>query len=437
MHSLAVVGALLFASAGAAIDADAHGEAPEAVRLSSGTAATAARFVQPVPTARVWVDEDLDHFYPGDRVGLQFRTSEDAYVAIMHVDTEGRLELVYPASRWDDERVLGMRTYSLPLGARGSRYSVSRAPGIGYFYIVASRYPLDLSYFFSPRPAHIGLFGPGRFIRGDPFWAMEQLAMLLIRDGMYGRYASDVYSYHVGGVHRYPTFACYDRFSRFDPLGSYPYYTSCSDLQRLLTRHPHYYDTRRYRGDRRVFVRELDRLAPLHGFKERPDQPARFGQPTATESRGIGVMPLSPGRTDRGAAEPTTPARQRPTLERRPEPREAEPRSTDPRSGGTTPTRATPTRETGSAEPRGSGATPTRATPTRAAPTRETGSTRSGNTGATRAAPARDAGSAQPRGSSTSPTRAAPQRQGSAAPTRPASGGRSASPAPAARGRGG
>jgi hypothetical protein len=345
------------------------------------------------PPVRIWVDEDRDLFYPGDRVEVRFRTSEDAYVAILHVDTEGVVDLLYPGSRWDEEFVYARRTYSLPLTGRGAFRSVSRAPGIGYFFIVASPYPLDLGVLYGGRGLHaIGGVGAGRMLRGDPFWILDQITRSLVRDGRYASYATDVYSYHVGGRHLYPSYSCYDSFSRLDSRSLYPSYTSCSDLRRFLGQHPHYYDTRRFRGDRTVYLRELDRLAPQHGFKERPDVPVRWTDPRLAppEARGQGITPAAAARTDRAdplgsdRREPAqaVPSRQRPTLERRPEPRGAgqtpaprppqnpEPRSAPPResvrperSSGAPAPRPAPAREETQPERRGGGVTPARPVP--------------------------------------------------------------------------
>jgi hypothetical protein len=281
---------------------------------------------------RIWLEEGTDLFYPGDAVRVRFRTDEDAFVAILHLDPEGYVDLLFPRTTLDQHFVRGRRTHSLP--TRLDRLALGRTPGIGYLYVIASAYPLDLRA-LGARPGSRGdAWGLATLVRGDPFWALEELTRTIVRDWRFTPYAVDVFSYHVGGRHRYPGFACYDAFGRRD-VGSHAFYPSCDRLRRLLVTYPYYYDTRRYRGDRTLYLRELDDLAPRHGFKEPPVRaapPLRPADPrdprvTRPEVRGRGeAPPVAPERQERQEArpEPAAPARQRPTLERREAPREAE-----------------------------------------------------------------------------------------------------------------
>jgi hypothetical protein len=294
------------------------------------------------PPVRLWLAEDTDHFYPGDPVQVHFRAAEDAYVAIVHLDPEGNLDLVFPTSVAGDAFVRGRRTYTL--SDWGSRFALGRTPGIGYFYIIASPRPLDLRPFRTAGDR----WGSAWVVRGDPFWAFEELTQLLIRNPRFTPYAVDLLSYHVGGRHRYPAYACYPTLRGVDPRVSSGYYPSCDRLQRLLVTFPYYYDTRRYRGDRAAYLRELNDLAPRHDFKESfggAAPPLRQADPRGTVQRP------DPRRTDERSVPPATgergdtraePARQRPALERRPPSRETE-RSAPPRTAPeAAPPRATP-----------------------------------------------------------------------------------------------
>jgi len=325
---------------------------PPAVSADSGVAGPAVGESPPfashafgqAPPVRIWVEQGTDLFYPGDPVDLRFRTAEDAYVAIFHLDTDGNLDLVYPQSVWDQTIVRGQRIYSVT--RPGRRFVLSLAPGIGYFYAVASPFPLDLRAVQARGGSRADGFGIGRAVRGDPFWALEQLTHLMVRDTRFGSYSADLFSYHVGGRHHFPSFACYDAFR--SGLGDrYSYYPSCDRLRRLLVTYPYYYDTRRYRGDRAVYLREMRDLAPQHGFKEQPGRalpPTRGADPRGLERpvpRGRGAVPVLP-QAERVEPEPATPARARPTLERRPAQREPE-RAEPPRAE---PAPRTPPRET-------------------------------------------------------------------------------------------
>jgi hypothetical protein len=66
------------------------------------------------PQARIWLEQQRDYLRRGDRVRAAFSTSVDAYVAVVHIDPDGRLEFLYPVGPYDSDYVAGGRTYSLP-----------------------------------------------------------------------------------------------------------------------------------------------------------------------------------------------------------------------------------------------------------------------------------------------------------------------------------
>lgn len=263
--------------------------------------------------ARVWVDNEPEYFSRGDRMEVSFAVSDDSYVAVVHVDTDGNLEFVYPQSPWDNEYVRGGQVHRVSSRGR-SNWTVRSRSGIGYFYIIASPTPLDFSY-FRGRPGSPWDWGyAGQAIHGDPFIAFDQIARLLLPQWGYSPYVYDYYSYHVGGLHRYPTYACSDRYYDYG-WGWSQNYGSCSSLDYFLRDRPYYYDTRRYRGDRRIYLRDYDRLDPRHGFKEDPDRPAARGATRrddsgatdnrwATPRRDPVVEPRSTTRDQPAAREP-------------------------------------------------------------------------------------------------------------------------------------
>lgn len=222
--------------------------------------------------ARIWLENEPDYFRRGDRMDVGFSVSDDAYVAVVHVDSDGNLDFVYPESPWDNEFIRGGRMHRLsPRGGTG--WMVRGRPGIGYFYIIASPQPLDFSYFRGRSGSPWDWGYAGRAVHGDPFIAFDQIARMLLSP--YAPYVFDYYSYYVEGLHRYPTYACSS--NRYDyGWGWTPSYGACGQLDYFLRDHPYYYDTRRYRGDRQGYLREYDRLDPRHGYKEAPDRrPAR------------------------------------------------------------------------------------------------------------------------------------------------------------------
>lgn len=271
--------------------------------------------------ARVWVENDRDSFRRGDRMQVRFSTSHDAYVALVHVDTDGNLDFLYPATPWDGEYVRGGRVYSLPRAGAAGGWPLRGRGGMGYLYLLASPEPLDFGAFRGGPAGPWDWSYAGRAVRGDPFFAFDQLTRLLLPDWGYAPYAVDYYGYQVEGRHRYPAYACSDQ--RWNGgWGWTPSYGGCDRLDLFLRQDPYYYDTARYRGDRARYLRQYDSLDPRHGFKEDPRRGAR-GTISGSRDRADGVDRAAPPPVRE--AEPrrrAAPASRRPTLERRPEDRE-------------------------------------------------------------------------------------------------------------------
>lgn len=270
--------------------------------------------------ARVWVENERDYFRRGDRLQIRFSASHDAYVALVHIDPEGNLDFIHPATPWDDEYVRGGHVYTLPRGGAASGWPVRGSAGIGYLYLLASAEPLDFSYFRGGRGAPWDWSYAGRAVRGDPFFALHQLTRMLLPGWGYAPYAVDYFGYHVGGRHRYPRYACSD-FGWDRGWGWTPMYGHCDRLDRFLLEDPYYYDPVRYRGDRWRYYRDYERLDPRHGYKEDPQRGARGFAPQRSRSGDVGRAEPPPVRDDEPERNVLPPAR-RPTLERRPSGRE-------------------------------------------------------------------------------------------------------------------
>lgn len=319
---------------------------------------------------RVWADEDRDVFRPGERVRLQFHATRSAYVAVVHLTTDGELEFLYPRSPWDDGYVRAGRTYSLPYDAGGAlhAWTVRGSSGIGYVYAIASEDPLDFAAFRDGRDRLGWAFrSVGSSVRGDPYFALDRITDMLVRDTRYADYATDYYAYHVGSRHTHPRYACYDGYADMYSWGGY--YDRCDRLRVLLRDDPYYYDPRRYRRARGYYLVDRGRDAPQHRFKEPRaaagagrggyDGRADYGAPPLRRSGSPGVVVYDePTRTrpePRGRVEETAYGREvlqqrqqqpkqgeqerkrggeersRPTLQRRPtEPETSRPRVTAP-----------------------------------------------------------------------------------------------------------
>jgi hypothetical protein len=95
----------------------------------------------------VWTQRGRDSVYrPGEEVIVRFRVSDDAYVCVYNIDTEGNLRVLFPLHPAEDGYVEGGRVYTLPAPYTGIEYVVAGPPGIEHVAIVASRYPLDLPW---------------------------------------------------------------------------------------------------------------------------------------------------------------------------------------------------------------------------------------------------------------------------------------------------
>ncbi|HEY0155556.1 MAG TPA: DUF4384 domain-containing protein [Longimicrobium sp.] len=317
------------------------------------------------PGVRVWMDGNRDLYRVGDRSRVLVRTDRDAYVAVLHIDTDGNVEVLFPSQPGDDGYLRGGRAYSVR--PRGSQYvSMRGGYGIGYIFAVASNEPLDDRVIRDLHYRRVGSWDPNYNVYGDPFRAMDRYERMLVGDWGYGEHDSDYYTYHVGRRYTHPRYACYDSYGSWYGSRSV-YYDSCDRVRVLLVQVPYYYDTRYYRGDRRVYYARggyygnngyygngyyddrYRRTQPSHGYKERTE--------VRDESRGYSRRPAPPASRGAGSytqreGEPgqqqeprvVRPERQRPTFERRSPDASppSESRRPEPRSEPRTETRREP-----------------------------------------------------------------------------------------------
>lgn len=269
------------------------------------------------PRARVWVENERDHFRAGERLRVHFTSSQDAHVAVVHISTDGRLDFLYPANPWDDGYVRGGRVYSAHQGGF-SALAVGSRPGIGYLYVIASEAPLDFGHFGGAYARGWDWSFAGRSVRGDPYLALEQITRMLLPDWGANLYSVDYYSYHVGGRHQYPSYACGSTgWGVHRGWGWTANYGSCSRLIVFLREYPGYYDTHVYRGDRRVYLRGQELPDLRHGYKASPLGGSRGGYSTTRDDAPRGRT-VAPGAVPtRQGSRPQQPERRRPTLERR------------------------------------------------------------------------------------------------------------------------
>jgi len=237
--------------------------------------------------ARVWFDRGHDPVLRrGDGVRLYYRTSDDAFVAIFHIDTNGGTRLLFPRSPDESHFIRAGRDYRL-LFPRSPYWEVEDDPGTGFFFIVASSEPLDYSLFgYSHFDRGWDISRIGRQVYMDPYVAIGAYAAVLADQG----HAMDFAAYHVGNVYEYPRFLCYSCHG-FMPFSTWnPYQYECSQFRVVVFDDPYFYPANRYRGDRLVYTDPSRPMQPRFAFKRREPNEAP------------GPLTLGPG--SRGLAEP-------------------------------------------------------------------------------------------------------------------------------------
>ncbi|MFQ5536086.1 MAG: DUF4384 domain-containing protein [Gemmatimonadota bacterium] len=224
---------------------------------------------EPELEVRVWLDRgDGAVLNRGDRVRIYYRTSEPAYLAIFHIDTDGVVHLLFPRAPEENSFVQGGRDYRLLL-PRSPYWFVDEDEGKGYFFAVASIRPLDFSRFvYIPGQRTWDLSQVGRTVYEDPYVAMDDYVAALIPDWEEAPYALDFISYDVGSTHAYPRFLCYNCHGFRSYATWNPYTYACAAFRVVIWDDPYFYPAYRYGPTRVVFPARV-RTLPRFEFKER------------------------------------------------------------------------------------------------------------------------------------------------------------------------
>jgi hypothetical protein len=348
--------------------------------------------------ARVWLDRGAEPMLKrGDRVRIYYRTSQDAYGAIFHIDTDGVVSMVFPHHPGATAPVAGGRDYRL-LFPGTAVWTVKEDPGVGYFFMLASSEALDFSSFTYDERWELGAVGS--VVYEDPYVAIDAYVAELIPDWEVVPYALDFVTYHVGATHAYPRFLCYDCHA-YRPYALWnPYELACASFRIVIWNDPYFDPVYRHSGihvavarPARAFPRyELvtrvagdigvrpivrQRVAPRPGevdYKEEPAGAARLADRASGAARaradmetfgragGVGARTIlaapQQAPTPRAGQQVPDSAGGRPTLQRRPSarlPARTPPSSATPRTGSPAPGRTVappaPARETPSTEP--------------------------------------------------------------------------------------
>src|SRR6267143_185428 len=227
------------------------------------------------PYVEVWANEE-DTFRRGQQIRVYFRTSQDAYVTIFRIDTDGRVRVLYPVEPWEDNFARGGQDFEVD-GNELAReaFTIDDYPGVGYLFAVASADPFVYDQIESGDHWDYRVIADGR-VRGDPYVAMTDLAQRIVPEG-YTDWDYDVISYNVGQHYDYPRFLCYDCHTYVSYPYWDPYFNSCVRFRMFVYDDPWYYPYRYYGGTRVVFVRPF-RPQPRYIFKDwGNDRPSREG----------------------------------------------------------------------------------------------------------------------------------------------------------------
>jgi hypothetical protein len=193
----------------------------------------------------VWTDRGDDAVYQaGDAMQVKVRASDDAYLLVYEIDSEGGITVLYPWRR-SSNLVEGHRTYRFPPEGSNYELAVEKATGQGYIVAIASRQPFrDLPWYlrpYDPQGEGAGYedrhddedgFDENGHVVGDPMVAMERVRRRVLgRPGDTEDFATSYASYYVGHEVRYPRYLCNDchrpsRWAWWD--GFDPYYSRCS-----------------------------------------------------------------------------------------------------------------------------------------------------------------------------------------------------------------
>jgi Domain of unknown function (DUF4384) len=193
----------------------------------------------------LWTDRGSDAVYqPGNVIQIKTRASDDAYLLVYEIDSEGYVHVLYPY-RGSNGFIEGRSTYRVPPDNSGLELVVEKTTGQGYIVAIASREPFDnLPWYlrpYDPQAEGVGYSGredeedgvtaDGQIV-GDPFVQMERVRRRVIGSpNDNDAFATAYTTYYVHEQVRYPRYICYDchrpnHWAWWD--GFDPYYTSCS-----------------------------------------------------------------------------------------------------------------------------------------------------------------------------------------------------------------
>jgi hypothetical protein len=210
----------------------------------------------------VWTDQG-DPYRRGEGARVYLGADRPAHVAVMRVDTDGRLSVLFPREPWGDTYVREAREFEVTGGRGGRSFIVDDYPGVGYLFAISSARPLRFDDIARGDYWDYRLIEGGR-IRGDPYVALTDLAARIAPGGDYDY---DISPYYVEQRYDYPRFVCYDchayaKYNQWDP-----YRQACARFRVVINDDPRFYPYRSGRGRNIVMSRPL-RPGPRYVFRD-------------------------------------------------------------------------------------------------------------------------------------------------------------------------
>jgi Domain of unknown function (DUF4384) len=193
----------------------------------------------------VWADHGNEAIYqPGDVLQVQTRASDDAYLLVYEIDSQGYVHVLFPIEG-ANTLVAAHETVGIPPENSPDALVVQDPTGQDFIVAIASREPFDnLPWYLRPFNAQgadvgyvnkpddeQGITADGQIV-GDPFVAMERIRRRVCKNPDDATaFATSYTTYYVHQQVRYPRYICADchrpdQWSWWD--GFDPYYSQCS-----------------------------------------------------------------------------------------------------------------------------------------------------------------------------------------------------------------
>jgi hypothetical protein len=244
--------------------------------------------------ARVWLDGGVDPvFQVGDEARVYYRASVDAYLVLLHMNTDGILRLLFPGAPGEAELARGGQDYRLRFPGSDA-WIIEESPGTGYFFVIASKERPRFDRLNETRVAGGWASSPGRNrVSQDPYATVGEFTRALLPGIREADYAVDFTAYHIGQAYSYPRFLCYQCHTSpaFEEWN--PYQQTCPEVRIVIYNDPYYYPATRYQGDRVVYPRPPEPGLPQFEFARRT--PGEIGTPIVRSRAAVrDVLPASP-----------------------------------------------------------------------------------------------------------------------------------------------